>query len=433
MSNVVIVGAQWGDEGKGKIVDLFTRYADVVVRFQGGPNAGHTLVVDGRKTILHQIPSGILHAGKLCLIGNGVVLDLETLVREIDGLKKTDFLQDDAQLRISHGAHVIMPYHRRLDVARERARGAEAIGTTGRGIGPCYEDKIARSGIRMGDLLDPARFERLVRTRLVEANGQLVALGEEPFDADELIASLQGHIDRIVPYITDTSLALDQEHRDGKAILFEGAQGTLLDVDHGTYPFVTSSNTTAAMAATGAGIGPGALDEVIGITKAYATRVGSGPFPSELEDETGEQLRKQGQEFGSTTGRARRCGWLDTVVLRYASRINGLTGLTLTKLDVLTGISPLKICVAYEIDGKRVDTFPTDVDTLSRVVPVYEEHEGWDECITNVRKYEDLPEATRKYIARVEELSGVDVVVASVGAEREASIIRRNLFGKRGE
>jgi len=428
MPNVVVVGAQWGDEGKGKIVDLFTQYADVVVRYQGGPNAGHTLVVDGHKTVLHQVPSGILHPGKLCLIGNGVVLDPATLVREIDGLQAQGCLKDDAQLRISPAAHVIMPYHRRLDVAREKARAGGAIGTTGRGIGPCYEDKVARRGIRVADLVRPDRLLQLVERRLVEANGQLTALGEPPMDAAAVVAEIEGHARRIAPYVADTSVALHEESSRGRAILFEGAQGTLLDIDHGTYPFVTSSNTTAAAAATGAGCGPTGIHHVFGITKAYATRVGSGPFPTELSDETGAFLRKAGEEFGATTGRPRRCGWLDAMVLRYAARINGLTAFALTKMDVLSGFDTVRICVAYELDGQRIDHLPSDADVLERVTPVYEDHPGWKQSLDGVRRFEDLPENAQKYIARIEALTGVAVQVVSVGADREATILRVNPF-----
>jgi adenylosuccinate synthase len=428
MPNVVVVGAQWGDEGKGKIVDLFTQFADVVVRYQGGPNAGHTLVVNGKKTVLHQVPSGILHPNKLCLVGNGVVLDPETLVREIDGLKGQGCLTDDAQLRISPGAHVIMPYHRLIDVARERVRQGGAIGTTGRGIGPCYEDKIARRGIRVVDLVRPERLRQLVADRLVEANGQLAALGEKTLEVEAVLAAVEAHARRIAPHVGDTSVALAAESARGRAILFEGAQGTLLDVDHGTYPFVTSSNTTAAAAATGSGMGPTAIDEVIGISKAYATRVGSGPFPTELDDEQGAMLRKKGEEFGATTGRPRRCGWLDAVVLRYSARINGLTGLALTKLDVLSGLDTLRICVAYELDGARIDTLPADAELLARVKPIYEDQPGWKESVAGLRQYEELPRETRRYIERVEQLCGVPVDIVSVGAERGETIIRRNPF-----
>jgi adenylosuccinate synthase len=428
MPNVVIVGAQWGDEGKGKLVDLFTQFADVVVRYQGGPNAGHTLVVGGRKTVLHQVPSGILHPHKLCLIGNGVVVDPETLVREIDGLQAQGCLSDEAQLVISSSAHVIMPYHRLIDVARERRLGAGKIGTTGRGIGPCYEDKIARRGIRVGDLVYQERLERLVRERLVEANGQLTSLGEAPLTAEDVLATLAKHTHRIKPYIGDTSLALASEVSKGRAILFEGAQGTLLDVDHGTYPYVTSSNTTAAAAATGSGIGPTAIDHVVGITKAYATRVGGGPFPTELDDATGELLRKKGEEFGATTGRPRRCGWLDTMVLSYAARVNGLTGFAVTKLDVLTGFDPIRICVGYELDGARLEALPNDAELLARVKPVYEDYPGWKEHLVDLRQYEDLPRNTQRYIERIEQLTGVEVMVVSVGAERGETIIRRNPF-----
>jgi len=428
MPNVVVVGAQWGDEGKGKLVDLFTQFADVVVRYQGGPNAGHTLVVNGKKTVLHQVPSGILHPNKLCLIGNGVVMDPETLVKEIDGLQAQGCLQDPAQLLISSSAHVIMPYHRLIDVARERRLGSGKIGTTGRGIGPCYEDKIARRGIRVADLVHPDRLARLVVERLPEANGQLAGLGEKPVEAVDIIATIERFAPRIRPYIGDTSVALCAQAARGRAILFEGAQGTLLDVDHGTYPYVTSSNTTAAAAATGSGIGPRAIDHVVGISKAYATRVGAGPFPTELNDDLGALLRKTGDEFGATTGRPRRCGWLDTMVLRYSARINGLTGLALTKLDVLTGLDPIRICVAYELDGARLDDLPNDAETLARVKPIYEDHAGWKEHLLGVRQFEDLPRNAQKYIARVEHLSGVEVMIVSVGAERGETIIRRNPF-----
>ena len=428
MPNVVIVGAQWGDEGKGKVVDLFTQFADVVVRYQGGPNAGHTLVVNGRKTVLHQVPSGILHPNKLCLVGNGVVLDPETLVREIDGLLAQGCLQDQKQMRVSSAAHVIMPYHRLIDVAREKVRAGGAIGTTGRGIGPCYEDKVARRGIRMGDFVRPERLEALVAQRLPEANGQLTALGEQPIDAAAMLEKLAKLAERIAPFVTDTSVILGNESAKGRAILFEGAQGTLLDIDHGTYPYVTSSNTTAAAAATGSGMGPKAIDHVVGISKAYATRVGGGPFPTELDDDTGARLRQQGEEFGATTGRPRRCGWLDMVVLRYAARVNGLTGLALTKLDVLTGFDTIRLCTGYELDGVKIDSLPTDAEALARVVPVYEEHPGWKEPLAGVRQYEDLPRNTRRYIERVEQLCGVEVMVVSVGAERGETIVRRNPF-----
>jgi len=428
MPNVVVIGAQWGDEGKGKVVDLYTRFADVVVRFQGGPNAGHTLVVDGRKTVLHQVPSGVLHAGKRCLIANGVVLDPATLVKEIDGLKGAGFLQDDSQLTVSPAAHVIMPYHRRLDVAREKARAGGAIGTTGRGIGPCYEDKVARRGVRIGDLVDPGKLAKRIAERLPEVNAQLVAHGEIPFESGALIAELTPLAARLATYVGDTSLALADATKSGAKILFEGAQGTLLDVDHGTYPYVTSSNTTAGNAATGAGIGPRALDEVIGISKGYATRVGGGPFPTELTGALGERLRETGEEFGATTGRPRRCGWLDTVILRYAARINGFSGFAITKLDVLTGLDTLKICVAYELDGRRVDHLPDDAEALERVVPVYEELPGWSENLGEFKRFDDLPATVRSYIARVERLTEVPVVLVSIGAERERTILRKNPF-----
>lgn len=428
MPNVVVVGAQWGDEGKGKVVDLYTEQASVVVRFQGGNNAGHTLVVEGRKTVLHLIPSGILHEGKICVIGNGVVVDPEVLCREILGLKESGFLKDDGQLVLAEAAHVIMPWHKRIDVLREGAMGAGKIGTTGRGIGPTYEDKVARRGVRVFEFVRPDRFRAAVERSLPVANEEIVRLGGEPFTVEEVLAAYSPTAEKLVRHVRDVSLFLSQKMKAGAQILFEGAQGTLLDVDHGTYPFVTSSNTVAGNAAVGSGVGPTVIDAVVGIAKAYTTRVGAGPFPTELEDAMGDRLRTAGGEFGATTGRPRRCGWLDAVVLRYAARVNGLWGLTLTKMDVLTGFDEVKIAVAYEIDGERVEEFPRDGETLARAKPIYETLPGWKESLSDCRRYEDLPATARAYVERIEELSEVPVAAVSIGPDRVETIIRKSPF-----
>jgi len=429
MSNVVIVGAQWGDEGKGKIVDLFTSCADVVVRYQGGANAGHTLVVGGVKTVLHLVPSGVLHAGKRCFIGNGVVVDPEALDDEIELLQGRGLLGDPAQLVVSENAHVILPYHKRIDVGREQKTGRTKIGTTGRGIGPCYEDKVARRGIRMRDLLKHHALRDLLAERLEEANAQIRSLGGEPVELEKMHSWAAELGEKLAPYIGDASEKLAHEVERGKAVLFEGAQGTLLDVDHGTYPFVTSSNTVAGNAAVGSGLGPTAIDSVIGISKAYTTRVGNGPLPTELNDEAGDRLRMVGVEYGATTGRPRRCGWLDALVLRYAARVNGLSGLAITKLDVLTGLEKLHIAVAYRLaDGRIAHEFPSDPELLAQAQPVYEELPGWKEPIADVREYKELPENARRYVERVEQLVGVEGIAVSVGAERAQTIVRKNPF-----
>jgi adenylosuccinate synthase len=434
MPNVVVVGAQWGDEGKGKVVDLLTEHAQVVVRFQGGNNAGHTLVVGGQKTVLHLIPSGILHPGKTCVIGNGVVVDPAVLVGEIDALKTRGFLKDDSHLIISDNAHVIFPWHKLLDTFREKARGGSAIGTTGRGIGPAYEDKVARRGIRMRDLLQSARLQKRIEERLPEALEELrelCRLANEPvpeLDSAKLVADFSALGERLRPHVGDASLFLAAQVARGARILFEGAQGTLLDVDHGTYPYVTSSNCVAGNAAVGSGLGPTAIDKVMGISKAYTTRVGGGPFPTELTDALGEQLRKVGDEFGATTGRPRRCGWLDGVVLRYAVRVNGLSSLALTKMDVLSGIKSLQLCNAYELDGQRVTELPGDYEDLARVKPIYETMPGWDEKLAGVRTFDELPENAKRYVRRVEEISGVPVTCISVGADRGETVLLQNPF-----
>ncbi len=429
MPNVVVVGAQWGDEGKGKIVDLLTRDADVVVRFQGGNNAGHTLVVGGEKTVLHLIPAGILHSDKTCVIGNGVVADPAVLVMEIERLKAKGAFQDDGQLVVSLDAHVIMPWHKAIDVAREQAAGAGKIGTTGRGIGPTYEDKVARRGLRIRDLLDEARLARKVNERCPAARDELKRLGATP-DLDEasIVKQYAELGRRLARYATDVSLWLHRALRAGKSLLFEGAQGTMLDVDHGTYPFVTSSNTVAGNAVVGCGLGPTAVDYVLGISKAYSTRVGGGPYPTELKDEVGERLRAVGGEFGATTGRPRRTGWFDALAMRYAARVNGLNGVALTKLDVLTGFATVKIAVGYEIDGKVFDEMPSDSELLERARPVYEELPGWSEKVDHLRTWDDLPANARAYVKRVEELVGVPVIGVSVGADRGETILRENPF-----
>ncbi len=427
MPNVVVVGAQWGDEGKGKVVDLLTEHAQVVVRFQGGNNAGHTLVVGGEKTVLHLIPSGILHHGKTCVIGNGVVIDPFVLMGR-------GFLADDSQLLISSNAHVIFPWHKLLDSMREKVRGSAAIGTTGRGIGPAYEDKVARVGIRVRDLLSPERLHRRVSERLPGVLEELraLAIGAKvtvpKLETQQIVVEYSGFGERMRRHVGDVSLFLSHEIGKGSRILFEGAQGTLLDVDHGTYPFVTSSNCVAGNAAVGAGLGPTAIDKVMGISKAYATRVGGGPFPTELSDELGERLRSKGDEFGATTGRPRRCGWLDAVVLRYAARVNGLWGLALTKLDVLSGLKTINVCSAYELGGQKISDLPGDPEDLELVKPLYEALPGWEEGLAGVRAFDDLPANAKRYVRRVEELCGVPVVCVSVGADRGETILLQNPF-----
>jgi adenylosuccinate synthase len=434
MPNVVVVGAQWGDEGKGKVVDLLTEHAEVVVRFQGGNNAGHTLVVDGQKTILHLIPSGVLHAGKTCVIGNGVVLDPAVLVQEMESLRSRATLKSEGQLVISESAHVIFPWHKLVDSLREKVKGGSAIGTTGRGIGPAYEDKAARRGIRVRDLLDVKRLQRRVEDRLPSVLAELkdlAPLANAPvpqLEAQQIVTEFAALGQRIAPYVKDASVLLADAIAKGARVLFEGAQGTLLDVDHGTYPFVTSSNCVAGNAAVGSGIGPTAIDRVMGITKAYTTRVGGGPFPTELSDATGERLRKVGDEFGATTGRPRRCGWLDAVVLRYAARVNGLWGLALTKLDVLSGLEELKLCVAYELGGRRLEELPNDADDLAQVRPIYETLPGWEEGLAGTRKLDELPENARRYIRRIEETCRIPVTCISVGPDRGETILLQNPF-----
>jgi adenylosuccinate synthase len=432
MANVAIIGAQWGDEGKGKIVDLFTHDADIIVRFQGGNNAGHTLVVDGKKTVLHLVPSGALHPGKLCVIGNGVVVDPEVLLKEIAGLKQNGWLLDDASLRISEEAHLIMPYHKAIDQARERLRGEGMIGTTGRGIGPAYEDKVARIGIRFIDLLEEETFQEKLRRNIEEKNIYLKAiLKEKALDFNKIHDRYSGYREKLKTYVTDTGLLLDREMRAGKRVLFEGAQGTLLDVDHGTYPFVTSSNTVAGGVSSGTGVGPRHIHQVIGISKAYTTRVGSGPFPTELHGSEGEILKREGIEFGATTGRPRRCGWFDTVAVRHAVRISGITGLALTKLDVLTGFKKIPMCVAYRYDGKVHEEFPASIRAMQSAQPILEEMDGWDTPLTAVRRFSDLPANAQKYVRRIEKILETEVILVSVGPDREQTVMLKNPFEAR--
>lgn len=429
MGNTVIVGTQWGDEGKGKIVDLLSEHADYVVRFQGGNNAGHTMVVNGKKIISHLIPSGIIQ-GKKCFIGNGVVVDPFVLLEEIDYLLSKNIDVSPDMLKISNRAHIIMPYHKLIDSARETKKGDQKIGTTGRGIGPCYEDKATRRGIRFCDLLDFDFFKEKVTTILEEKNFYLKTYFKtETIDPEIVIQQFQQIKDRLLPYIADVSVILfDGINNNNKAILFEGAQGTHLDIEHGTYPFVTSSSVVSGNAANGSGVGPANLNNIIGIVKAYTTRVGAGPFPTELFDDIGDKIQKTGSEFGATTGRKRRCGWLDMVVLRNAVRLNSLTGLAITKLDVLDDLDEIKICTGYDHKGTKISDFPPEIKVLQECTPVYESHLGWKQDISGITEFNDLPENAKKYLARIEELSNVNIKIVSVGPGREATIIKENIF-----
>lgn len=422
-NHTTVVGIQWGDEGKGKIVDLLASRSDVVVRFQGGNNAGHTVVVDGKSFFLHLIPSGVLHDNVKCLIANGVVIDPKICIEEIDRLKERGFLKKDENLLISENAHVIMPYHRLIDVARESDSQKTKIGTTGRGIGPAYADKAARLGIRMADLLNGERLRRKLTPILEEKNFLLSHyFKKEPLSLDQLVDEYHGYGNRLKAYIGDTSSALVQAISANKKILFEGAQGILLDIDHGTYPFVTSSNTVAGAVSSGAGVSPRQIGKILGVLKAYTTRVGTGPFPTELKDDIGDLLQKKGHEFGTTTGRRRRCGWLDLVGLKYAIQISGITALAVMKLDVLSGLDEIKICTAYRHRGKILDSYPSDSDVLQDVEPVYEALSGWKEDLSSVRTFEELPARAKKYIKTVEAMLGVPIEMISVGPSREQII-----------
>lgn len=428
--NVVVVGTQWGDEGKGKIVDWLTDHAQGVVRFQGGHNAGHTLVINGKKTALQLIPSGIMRAGVACYIGNGVVLSVPDLLREIDKLQAVG-VEVASRLKVSEACPIILPYHTALDVARETARGSFKIGTTGKGIGPAYEDKVARRAIRVADLLSEKRFAEKLRENLDYHNFVLTQyLKADPVDYQQTLDNALATVSRLAPMVSDVSSALYAAYKAGANLLFEGAQGSLLDVDHGTYPFVTSSNCVAGSAAAGAGVGPNMLHYILGITKAYTTRVGSGPFPSELPTDqgVGEHLSRIGHEFGTVTGRARRCGWFDAALLRRSMQINGISGLCLTKLDVLDGLETLRICTGYQLDGKIVDIFPVGAEDADRCIPIYEEIAGWKESTVGAKSMDALPINARAYIKRIEELISVPIDMVSTGPDREETIVLRHPF-----
>lgn len=428
MANVAVIGAQWGDEGKGKVVDIYGKHAEVIVRYQGGNNAGHTLVVDGKKVVLHLIPAASLHEGKTCVIANGVVVDPEIFLKELDSLKSQGYLQN-SKVYLSDRAHVIMPYHKVLDQQREKRAGGTNIGTTGRGIGPAYSDKTGRLGIRIGDLLNASYLKARIEESLVEKNVLLKHLyGHETFDAGQIADQLLALGEKIRPHVADSNVILHEAIAAKKKMLFEGAQGALLDIDQGTYPFVTSSNTTSGGACTGAGVPPGAVNEVVAIMKAYTTRVGSGPFPTELSDSVGEHLQKVGNEFGATTGRRRRCGWLDLVALRHARNINGFTGLALTKLDVLSGLKEIQVCTHYEIKGKRFDTLPADIGLFEQAKPVYKTLKGWNETVTELTDLSKLPETLHDYVSFIEQEMGVKTVLLSVGPDRKQTLELRNPF-----
>jgi len=427
MSAIIVIGTQWGDEGKGKVVDYLAQKADVVVRYQGGNNAGHTVVVDGKEFKLHLLPSGILYKGKTCVVGNGVVIDPAVMIKELESMKAKGI--ETADLKVSNRAHVIMPYHRLLDEVEEDYRGDHKIGTTKRGIGPCYMDKNARSGIRMVDLLDEAEFSAKLERNLEAKNHLLQAVyGVDGFDYDQVRREYLGYAEILRPYVADTSIYLNQAIGQGKKVLFEGAQATLLDLDHGTYPYVTSSHPVAGGACIGAGIGPTKISTVIGVVKAYTTRVGEGPFPTELKDATGDHIRERGHEYGTTTGRPRRCGWLDAAIVRYAGQVSGLDCLAITRLDILDGLKTLKICVGYKYKGQMLAEFPASLKVLAAVEPVYEEMPGWPGSICAIRTYEDLPANARRYVERLSAVAGIPLGIVSVGPARDQTIILRDFF-----
>lgn len=421
MSAVIVIGTQWGDEGKGKIVDYLAEKADYVVRSQGGSNAGHTVVVGDKTYKLRLLPSGILYKGKVCVLGNGVVIDPKVFLAEMDDMEKQGI--DLSQLRISNRAHIILPYHRLIDRLQEERRGIDRLGTTQNGIGPCYMDKSSRMGIRMVDLLDAGVFKQKLKFN-VEAQNSIcrTVYGHAGVDYDDILAEYLAYADRLRPYVVDTTMLLGRALDAGKKVLFEGAQAIMLDLDHGTYPFVTSSNPSAGGACVGAGVGPGKIELVIGVVKAYATRVGEGPFPSEVTGEVGEMLRRAGHEYGTVTGRARRCGWLDTCVIRYAGYVNGLDYLAVTRLDILSRSPKVKLCVAYRHRGKLLDEYPADLNVLGEVEPVYEELDGWCADISHIRTYDELPDNAKKYLARIGETSRVKIGIVSVGPARDQTI-----------
>jgi adenylosuccinate synthase len=430
MSAVVVVGAQWGDEGKGKLIDVLAAKADTIVRFQGGSNAGHTLVVNGKKTVLHLIPSGILHPDKTCLIASGVVIDIFSLVTEIQGLRDTGFQITGSQLQISDTATVLLPYHKILDLAREKSLSAGKIGTTGKGIGPAYEDRAARRALIMSDLFDAPNLLKKLEFVLKEKNSLLKNLYDLPeIKAQDLFDQIQTVVEILRPHrLSDVSLLVSQKIKMGKKVLFEGAQGTLLDIHHGTYPFVTSSSTLAGSGSVSAGVGPHQLSKIVGVFKAYATRVGSGPFPSELHDQIGEQIQKEGHEFGSTTGRARRCGWLDLVALKYAIRLNGINSLAMMKIDVLSCLDEIGICTSYKLDGKVITDFPTSTEAVSKLEPVIETFPGWKIDLTQVKSVKDLPVKAMNFINFVQQHVGCPIDVISVGPDREQTLWIKPLY-----
>lgn len=428
MANVVVVGAQWGDEGKGKIVDWLSEQADIVVRFQGGHNAGHTLVINGNTYKLALLPSGVLRPSKLSVIGNGVVFDAQAFLTELDKLKSQGVAISPDNLRVAENVTLILPLHRELDAVRENANKATAIGTTQRGIGPAYEDKVGRRAIRLMDLADPQTLPHKIERLLTHHNALRRGLNLPEVNAGELVKELTEIAPRVLPFADSVWNLLDHKRREGKRILFEGAQGALLDVDHGTYPYVTSSNTVAAQAATGTGMGPGAVGYVLGICKAYTTRVGQGPFPTELTDEIGEEIGRRGKEFGVNTGRKRRCGWFDAVLVRQTARTSGINGLALTKLDILDGFDEIQVCVGYMLDGKEIDHLPAGEGAQARVTPIYETIEGWKEPTANARSWADLPAQAIKYVRRVEELVGCPIALLSTSPEREDTILVQNPF-----
>jgi adenylosuccinate synthase len=428
MANVVVVGAQWGDEGKGKIVDWLSERADIVARFQGGHNAGHTLVIDGVVYKLSALPSGVVRGGKLSVVGNGVVLDPWALLDEIDGIRKQGVDISPENFRIAENTTLILPLHRELDGIREAAAGKGKIGTTGRGIGPAYEDKVGRRAIRVSDLANLASLEAKIDRALAHHNALRKGLGVALFDGEELYKQLEALAPKLLPFMDSVWDLLDKAKRSGKRILFEGAQGTMLDIDHGTYPYVTSSNTIAAQAATGTGMGPNSLNYVLAIAKAYTTRVGEGPFPTELFDEIGQKIGERGHEFGTVTGRQRRCGWFDAVMVRQAMKTSGVTGVALTKLDVLDGLEEVKVCVGYELDGKTIDRFPASMGAQARVKPVYKSFEGWSGKTEGARSWDELPAAAVKYVRQIEQLIETPIALLSTSPEREDTILMKDPF-----
>lgn len=424
MAGFIVLGAQWGDEGKGKMTDFLAENSDVIVRFQGGNNAGHTVIVEDKEYKLHLIPSGVLYENKLNVIGNGVVLDPKAFFEELNYLKNAGIKVSAEQLIVSDRANVIMPYHKDLDRLKEEARGKNNIGTTGKGIGPCYTDKVERSGIRVCDLIDPKVLKEKLKETIENKNEIIVKVyNGKALNFEEVYEEYLELGKRLKPFVTDTSVSVYDAIKSGKKVLFEGAQGMLLDIDYGTYPFVTSSNTIAGGVCSGVGIGPTMITKSVGVAKAYTTRVGKGPFPTELDNETGEWIRQKGGEFGVTTGRARRCGWLDLVILKTSARVSGLTDLVVTKIDTLAGLEKIRVCVGYKFEDKVIDYFPASLEDLAKCEPIYEEFDGWDESVAHARSYKEIPENAKKYLKRIEEFTGVEIAIVSVGPKRDQTIV----------